>query len=222
MTLRIGIHGATGRLGRQIRAEVEAAADLSVAWACGRTLPGNLDADVIIDASTPGALIRLLAATDAPVVSGTTGVDLARLAPRGPFLHAANFSLGIAVLADLAHRAHAVLPGWQVEIVEIHHAQKRDAPSGTALRLAEGLGSVVTGHAGVRDPEVVGVHAVRGGDVVGEHTVYLFGEGERIELRHVSQDRRPFAIGAVRCARWLAGRPVGRYRVEDILDAGHE
>lgn len=190
--------------------------DLSLAWGCGQILPGDLAADVIVDASTPAGLARLLAATEIPIVSGTTGLTT-EPTPRGPFLHAPNFSFGIAVLADLVGSVHATLPDWQTEIVEIHHAQKRDAPSGTALRLAAGLAPVVAGHPGLRSPDVTGVHAVRGGDVVGEHTVYFFGNGERLELRHVATDRRLFALGALRCARWLVGRPPGRYGIEDVV-----
>ena len=120
------------------------------------------------------------------------------------------------------------MQGWHAEVTEIHHTAKRDAPSGTALRLADavdagrvGAGAPVgtrrSGREGPHVPGEIGLHAVRGGDVIGEHTVYLFGPSERVVLGHVASDRTLFAAGAVRCARWLAGRPPGRYSVEDVL-----
>ena len=171
--LRVGVHGATGRMGAQVIAEIERADDLAVEWACGRTLPDRLDADVIIDFSTPDGLRNLLARSRVPVVSGTTGVTVAD--PPIPFLHAANFSLGVAVLARLVRTAAAALPGWDVEVVELHHKAKRDAPSGTALRLVEGLGPQRVGRDGPRVDGEVGLHAVRGGDIIGEHRVFLCG-----------------------------------------------
>ncbi len=230
MSLRVGVHGATGRMGQRVVAIVEAAPDLELAWACGRELPSSLDADVIVDFSTPEGLARLLARASCPVVSGTTGAVALPAAPRVALLHAANFSLGVAVLARLAREAARLLPGWDTEIVEIHHIAKRDAPSGTALRLADAVDAgrgasgvdVGTRRSGRDGPHVageIGLHAVRGGDVIGEHTVYLFGPSERVVLGHVASDRALFAAGAVRCARWLAGRGAGRYTIEDVLGA---
>jgi len=214
--LSVGVHGASGRMGRMVLAELADAADVRLAWACGRELPASLDADVIIDFSTPSGFAGLMARARCPVVSGTTGMELPA-APPVALLHAANFSLGVAVLARLVREAHAALPGWDLELVELHHNQKRDAPSGTALRLVEGLGPRVHGRAGPRQPGEVGVHAVRGGDIVGEHHVYLCGPGERLQLAHVATHRGLFASGAVRAARWLAGRPPGRYTLDDVL-----
>lgn len=203
-------------MGRLVCAEIAAAPDLDLAWAAGRTLPSPLpEADVIVDFSVPDGLRALLGVARCPVVSGTTGLAVST-APV-PLLHAANFSLGVAVLARLVRSARAALPGWDVEVVEIHHAAKRDAPSGTALRLVDGLGPAVNGHGGLRAAGEVGLHAVRGGDVVGEHTVYLFGPGERLALAHVAGDRRLFAVGALTAARWMVGRPPGIYRIEDVL-----
>lgn len=216
VTLRVGVHGASGRMGRMVLAELEAAPDLAVAWACGRDLPADLDCDVIVDFSTPDALRRLLAAGAAPVVTGTTGLEV-EAPPGRAVLHAPNFSLGVAVLKRLVREAARALPGWDTEIVELHHHGKRDAPSGTALALAEGLGPVVRGHDGLRVPGTVGVHAVRGGDIVGEHTVYLCGPGERLQLGHVATHRGLFAAGAVRAARWIMGRPPGLYHLDDVL-----
>lgn len=203
-------------MGRLVLAEIAAAPDLALAWACGREVPDSLDADVIVDFSTPAALLRLLDRAPCPVVTGTTGVELPPHVGI-PYLHAANFSLGVAVLARLVREARAALPGYDLELVELHHNQKRDAPSGTALRLVEGLGPTTDGRTGPRVPGEIGMHAVRGGDIVGEHRVYLCGPGERLELAHVATHRGLFAAGAVAAARWIVGKPPGRYRIEDVL-----
>lgn len=203
-------------MGRTVVAEIEAAADLELAFACGRTLPGNLAADVIVDFSTPEGFARLLAATSVPLVSGTTGFTPPG-SPHVPVVHAANFSVGVALLARLAREARTALPDWDLELVELHHNQKRDAPSGTALRLVEGLGPQVNGRVGPRAPGEVGMHAVRGGDIVGEHRLYLCGPGERLELGHVAMHRGIFASGALRAARWAVGRVPGLYSLDDVL-----
>lgn len=216
MALRVGVHGATGRMGRLVLEEIAKHADLSLAWAYGRAV-GPLDgADVIIDFSTPDGFCALMAATSVPVVSGTTGL-VPRATPAVSLLHAANFSLGVAVLARLVRDAHAALPGWDVEVVELHHNQKRDAPSGTAIRLVEGLGTRTDGHTGPRVAGEIGMHAVRGGDIIGEHHVYLCGPGERLQLAHLATHRGLFAAGAVAAARWIVGKPAGLYRIEDVV-----
>ena len=214
--MRVGVNGATGRMGRLVVEEIARHDDLVLAWACGRELPADVDADVVIDFSTPEGVERLLAGARCPVVTGTTGWT-PPTQPRVALLHAANFSLGVAVLARLVREAAAALPGWDAEIVELHHNQKRDAPSGTALRLAEGLGQVRVGRDGARGQGEIGIHAVRGGDIVGEHRVYLCGPGERVELAHVATHRGLFAAGAVRCARWLRGRPPGLYSISSVI-----
>ena len=229
--LRIGVHGATGRMGTLVRAGVEAAPDLALVWACGRGGLAGLGAaeraDVIIDFSTPDGLQLLLEVASEegiPVVSGTTGGEIPMVTEIA-FLHAANFSIGVAVLARLVAEAARVLPGFDAEIIEIHHSAKRDAPSGTALRLAaalqggrDGAGDFVNGRGGLRAPGSIGVHAVRAGDVIGEHTVLLAGAGERLELRHIASQRSVFASGAIAAARWLRGRPPGRYSIEDVIE----
>ncbi len=213
--LRVGVSGATGRMGRLVCAEIEAADDLRLSWAIGRR--GLVDeADVIIDFSTPEGFAQVLAGARCPVVSGTTGMAVPTDPPVA-LVHAANFSLGVAVLARLVADAHAALPTYDVEVVELHHNQKRDAPSGTALRLVEGLGSVRNGHDGLRARGEVAIHSVRGGDIVGEHTVYLCGPGERLQLGHVATHRGLFASGAVTAARWIVGKPRGLYTIEDVL-----
>jgi 4-hydroxy-tetrahydrodipicolinate reductase len=195
--------------------------------------------DVAIDFTTPAAMLAALrAAADAGAafVTGTTGLsdderaELAELARRVAVLHAPNFSLAVNVLLWLAREAARRLgPGFDAEIVELHHAAKRDAPSGTALRLAEavaeGRGEALrerlvlgrAGEVGARLPGAIGVQALRGGDSPGEHEVFFVGRGERLELSHRAYTRDHFARGAVRAAAWLAGRAPGLYRVEQAL-----
>lgn len=224
--IRIGVHGATGRMGQMVLAALRDERDMRVAWACGRELPDDLDADVVIDFSSPDGLKRLVQVARCPVVTGTTGGPVPD-APGLALLHAANFSLGVAVLARLARDAARALPDWDVEIVETHHARKKDAPSGTAMRLVaavrEGRGAtlpIANGRTGLRVPGEIGVHALRGGDVIGEHAVCLFGPNERITLGHIATTRALFAQGAVRCARWMVGRTASRYSVEDVVGGG--
>lgn len=193
-------------------------------------------ADVVIDFSAPGATLALApiaAAAGTAVVSGTTGLAddaraaLDRAAARIPVLWEPNMSVGVHVLAELVARATGALASWDVEIVETHHRAKLDAPSGTALRLAdavrsgrEGAGRLVhgrEGRPGPRGSDEVGMHALRGGDVIGDHTVHLLGGGERLELTHRATSRDVFAHGAIRCAEWVAGRPPGRYSLRDVL-----
>ena len=137
-------------------------------------------------------------------------------------------SVGVHVLAELVRRAVLALgDDYDIEIVEAHHKRKVDEPSGTALFLAEAAAEARTsaaklvhgrlGRPGARSSEEVGMHAVRGGDVVGDHVVYLLGEGERLELVHRASSRDVFALGALRAARWLAGKNAGRYRMKDVL-----
>jgi 4-hydroxy-tetrahydrodipicolinate reductase len=195
--------------------------------------------DVAIDFSRPAgtlAALRLAAEAGVAYVTGTTGFsqaeleELAGLAKRVPVIHAPNFSVAVNVLAWLVREAVRRLgPGYDAEIVELHHAAKRDAPSGTALRLAEavaeGRGASAgprlvlerAGDTGARQPGAIGVQALRGGDSPGEHTVMLLGRGERLELAHRAQTRDHFAEGAVRAARWLVGRPPGLYSFEQVL-----
>jgi 4-hydroxy-tetrahydrodipicolinate reductase len=194
--------------------------------------------DVAIDFSAPDALpvlARACAERGAALVSGTTGLDDAAQAAldmaslRVPVLWAANFSLGVALLGALARRAAAAVPDWDCEIIETHHRRKLDAPSGTALRLGEAvaagrgqrLGELARhGREGARAERragEIGFHAVRGGDVVGDHSLLFAGDSEVIELVHRAGSREVFSRGALRAAAWLAGRPAGRYSIEDVL-----
>lgn len=194
------------------------------------------EADVIIDFSLPTPALALFdraAAWQIPVVTGTTGFDakgesaLNALAKVAAVVAAPNFSQGVTVLFHLAAEAARLLgTGFDAEIVEMHHRKKIDAPSGTAVRLAEvvksarALSTVLhgrSGEVGARTDDEMAVLALRGGDVVGEHTLFLAGLGERIELTHRATDRAIFARGAVRAARWARGRAPGRYGMEDVM-----
>jgi 4-hydroxy-tetrahydrodipicolinate reductase len=198
---------------------------------------GLRGADVVIDFSTASAVDGLLrAAVEArvPVVSGTTGIEgdvLASLdvAARSiAVLWARNMSLGVYVLTRLVEQAARALgPDFDIEIAEIHHRRKIDAPSGTARLLADAVTAALprtvqrwerAGMAGPRLSGELGVVALRGGDVIGDHTVYLLGDGERLELTHRATSRDVFAPGAIRAARWLIGRPAGRYTFGDVLN----
>lgn len=202
-------------------------------------LEGALDADVVIDFSAPAALAQLAErcrAAAIPLVSGTTGLGASQeaaldaLAQIAPVVHAPNMSIGVNVLFHLAEQASRLLgEGFDAEIVEMHHRHKVDAPSGTAVRLAERVAkargldpkkAVVhgrSGQVGPRRDDEIGVMTLRGGGVVGEHTLVLAGAGERVELVHRAQDRSIFARGAVRAAAWIVGQPPGRYDMPDVL-----
>jgi len=198
-----------------------------------------LEADVVIDFSLARALPRLFDALErkhVPLVLATTGLDdalrarLAQLARAQPLVAAGNYSTGVAVLNYLAERASALLPDFDLEIVEMHHRHKIDAPSGTALGLldaaARGRGErgrdVAVygrhGQTGARSQREIGVTALRGGEVIGDHTLLLAGPAERLELTHRASNRELFAHGALRAARWIVGQPPGRYGMADVLN----
>lgn len=196
-------------------------------------------AQVVIDFTTPASTRMLLehcAKLRLAAVVGTTGMDreceraLAGLCEVAPVVAAPNYSIGVSVLMDLAARAaHLLGPEYDLEIVEMHHKHKVDAPSGTALRLgqvvakARGLDPSAallharSGQVGPRRDGEIGVLALRGGDVVGDHTLVIAGPGERLELTHRAHNRELFAHGAVRAAHWVVGKPPGRYDMSDVL-----
>lgn len=178
------------------------------------------EADMVVEfarAETVGEVVDACLAAGKPLVAGSTGLDhdahavLDAAAGRIAVLQAPNFSPGVTVLAHLVEEAARALPGFVVEIDETHHVHKKDAPSGTALRLRDAV------RAG-RDPDaVVLVRSHRHGEVIGDHRVVLTGPGERVALAHHADDRTIFARGALAAAAWLAGRPAGRYAMEDVL-----
>ena len=237
----IGIYGSLGRMGRTIAEVMEDvgaanAGGVDVRDECG---PLAERADVLVDFSVASALPEHLEAARAagrPILIGTTGlaarhhamIDAA--AADIPVLQTGNTSLGVTLLGILVREAAARLgPEWDVEIVEMHHRHKVDAPSGTALLLGEAaakgrdttLSEVrVDGRAGLtgaRTEGPIGFSSLRGGSVIGDHSVIFATDGERIELGHRGEDRVIFARGAVRAALWLVGQAPGRYRMGDVL-----
>ncbi|HEY0793155.1 MAG TPA: 4-hydroxy-tetrahydrodipicolinate reductase [Chthoniobacterales bacterium] len=239
--MKLLVHGADGRLGSLIVGLAERETDVKVTKGGRKAdLETLLPAcDVAIDVSRPAgtiALVKAAAVTATPLVIGTTGFSaveqclLDEQAARLPVLLAPNFSLGVNLLFWLVQKAAGLLgPDYRVEIVEMHHELKRDAPSGTARRLGEAVAAArgqnyeqVVRHGragpdGARTADEVGMHSLRGGDIAGEHTVFLIGQGERLELTHRAANRELFARGALRAARWLQGKPPGRYGMGDVL-----
>ena len=229
-----------GRMGAMLESLILPREDMDI---LGVVHPGLYDsaldvpgkADVIIDFSYPGNLEGILARAKrdgCAVVLGTTGLSEAQaLAIRAasaevPIVHASNFSLGVAVLRRAAAMAAGILKdsGFDIEIVETHHNQKVDAPSGTAKALLkavdpEGDYAVVPGRNGIvgKRGREIGVHALRGGNVAGEHSVFFFGEDETLELRHSATSRKIFAVGALKAAAFAAGKAPGLYGIDDIL-----
>lgn len=259
MAVRIVVSGATGRMGSQLGRLIRDAADLELAGGIAPD-PAKSDSlypsimpsaeaaslitacDVLIDFSAPDHLQSILeghgaALADRGIVVGTTGLDaraeqaLDDAARGAAVVQAANFSVGVNLLLELARSAARVLgaDAYDVEIMEAHHRHKADAPSGTALALGR---AVATGRearledvrrdgrsglSGERPAGEIAFHALRGGEIVGEHEVAFIGANERVTLGHVAGDRVLFAEGALRAARWVAGRAPGRYTMRDVL-----
>jgi 4-hydroxy-tetrahydrodipicolinate reductase len=199
--------------------------------------PGGIgQADVLLDFTRPEGTLAHLKHAKALVI-GTTGFteedkgQIAEATTRIPIVMAANFAVGVNAVYKLAETAARILgDDYDVEIVEAHHRNKVDAPSGTALHLgqivAQALGRDLDKHGafgrrkgdlGERKPKEVGFHAIRGGDIVGEHTVIFAGTGERVEVAVRSQSRATYAAGALRAAKWLNGKPPGLYGMADVL-----
>ncbi len=250
---KVGISGISGRMGRLVAETIRGASEFHLAGGWNRTgrshLPGVpvfstpdellVVSDVVVDFSQPEASQRLLKALleqPKPLVCGTTALSddtqglLDRLALEQPVIYDTNFSVGIAVLNQLLRQACRLLgPGFDVEIVETHHRRKKDAPSGTAVRLAQTLAQqcstneseipVQIGRQGTnltRQNEVV-IHALRGGSITGEHTVYFLGEHEVLCLEHRALDRNLFVDGVLRALRWISGQGPGRFSMEHVL-----
>jgi 4-hydroxy-tetrahydrodipicolinate reductase len=193
------------------------------------------DADVLIEFTTPEATVEHLSYRK-PAVIGTTGLDeeqrakIEEAAESVPIVLAPNMSVGVNLLREVVRELSAKLFGYDVEVVEAHHRHKKDAPSGTALLLAraaaEGRGQdleevAVYGRGGVapRKEGEIGIHALRGGAVVGEHRLIFYSEGEEIEVVHRALSRRTFADGAMRAARFVGTSKPGLYSMRDVLDA---
>ncbi len=235
------LHGAVDRAPDGLGQDAFALAGLppggvKVVGTLAAALPG---AGAVIDFTHFEASVahaEACAAAGVPLVIGATGFTseararVAAAARRIPILLSPNMSVGVNVLFELVRQAAAALgDAYDVEIVELHHKRKKDAPSGTAMKLAEVAAAALGrdaardltfarhGMIGERPPRQIGVQTVRGGDIVGEHTVYFCGEGERLELTHRATARDQFARGAVRAAAWLPGRPPGLYDMADVL-----
>jgi len=240
--VKIGIAGVSGRMGRMLVSVISATE--------GAELVGGIDrgddphallagCDVVIDFTAPAAtaaLAVLAAKAGTALVIGTTGLSDSEIAvleetsQQIPIVLAPNFSLGVNLLLGLVEQVARTLgPDYDIEVLEMHHRLKRDAPSGTALGLgqaaATGRGAPLDslwvksrdGDTGPRAAGTIGFATLRGGDVVGEHSVIFAGPGERLELSHKASDRTIFARGAVRAALWVKGRAPGIYGMKDVL-----
>ena len=228
--IRLALFAPEGRMGQAIAEAVAADPGFALDPDHG---------DVLVDFSAPSALQASLdraLSAGVPILVGTTGLDdlaerrIAAAASDVAVLRAANTSLGIAVLADLVERAAAVLgAGWDIEIQDVHHAKKADAPSGTALALgaaaAKGRGGTPESERGrdgtglKRTDGAIGYAALRGGTVVGDHDVHFLGPDERLILSHRAESRAIFARGALAGVRFLIGQPAGLYTMRDVIDS---
>jgi 4-hydroxy-tetrahydrodipicolinate reductase len=242
MTLRVAVAGASGRMGRMLIEAVEAAPDCTLAGTLdiGQDIGNGLaDAQVLIDFTRPeGTMAHLAACRDrgTKVVIGTTGfseaqkAEIAEHAKHIALMVSPNMSVGVnVVLRLLDTAARALAEGYDIEIVEAHHRHKVDAPSGTALKMGEVVASALgrdlkqcavfgrEGVTGEREPSTIGFATVRGGDIVGDHTVMFCGTGERIEIAHKSSSRATYAQGALRAARFLIDKPNGQFDMNDVL-----
>ncbi|MCF6309916.1 MAG: 4-hydroxy-tetrahydrodipicolinate reductase [Sulfurimonas sp.] len=253
--VRVGVFGANGRVGKLIIDNLKTTDDISLSSVFVRTsLNFSIDpsvlvtteistflngCDIVIDFSLPeasGILLEAAIQTPKPLVIGTTGLNthqlnlLKQASESMPVLYATNMSLGVALLNKLVYQASAALDGFDIEIVEMHHKHKKDAPSGTALTLGEsaaaGRGldldkvrvSGRDGNIGERTEDEIAVMALRGGDIVGRHTVGFYNDGEFIELNHTATSRNTFSKGAIRAAAWLADKETGLYSISDCLE----
>lgn len=250
--IRIALAGSGGRMGRSIVTALEQHSDLKLTAAIVRActtgahvplggvvvtddIPAALsNADVLVDFSVAENATRLAEAAaerGLPYVVGTTGftpaqeTEISRAAELIPIVKSGNMSLGVALLADLVKRAAAVLPDFDVEVLDMHHRMKRDAPSGTALLLGQAaadgrkapLRKLSEGGALRNEAGEIGFASLRGGTVVGEHSVIFAGPFERLVLSHTAEDRSIFARGALSAARWIVGKPAGLYGMQDVL-----
>jgi 4-hydroxy-tetrahydrodipicolinate reductase len=249
--IRIIIHGCMGRMGRVLTAAVGAAADIEVAAGIDlHTGESEVEypvfadferctvpADVVVDFSSPKALPSLLKGVldkKIPLIIATTGHTeedksmIARASGSVPIFASANMSLGVNLLSEMAQKAATVLgESFDIEIIERHHNQKKDAPSGTALLLADSINEVflrgknyVYGRHGreeLRQRSELGIHAIRGGTIVGEHEIVFAGKDELIELRHSAASRHIFALGALEAVRYLLDKPPGLYSMKEMI-----
>jgi len=241
--MKVAILGAAGRMGQMLVKLAEADANLEVVAridvAPGFDAEWPAETEAVVDFSFHAAVapnVEKAASAGIAYVIGTTGLTAEEQArvdactTKIPVVQAANYSLGVNLLLDLVKRAAATLGvQYDIEVVEMHHRHKKDAPSGTALMLAnaaaEGRGVKLDevacygrqGLVGERPEGEIALHALRGGSVVGDHTVMFAGDVERVEITHKAQGREAFAAGALRAAQWAAGRAPGKYDMRDVL-----
>ena len=239
--MKILVTGISGRMGQTVKQAVELneGTELGSTHDVGQDTAAALAAaDCAIDFSFHGFTPELLATAVAqgkPLVIGTTGhtdeerAAITEAARQIPIVFASNYSVGVNTLFWLTRKATRILKDYDIEIIEMHHHHKLDAPSGTARSLAEvvcdetGMSydkDVMHGREGLvgaRPQRQIGMHSMRGGDVVGDHTVMYATDGERVELTHKASSRMTFASGAVRAALWLADKPAGLYSMQDVL-----
>ena len=241
--IKIAVAGASGRMGQSIIQSIEQSdkTTLGVTLDKGDDLNSVIDQfDVLVDFTRPEATLDYLAvcvSAGKSMVIGTTGFDDAGLqmikdaGAKIPVVFAPNMSVGVNLSLKLLEMAAKVIgEESDIEIVEAHHRHKVDAPSGTALKMGEVVANAlgrdlsqcaVYGREGIEEPrdrQTIGFSTIRGGDVVGEHTVSFFMEGERVEITHKASSRMTFANGAIRASAWLQGKPAGLYSMQDILD----
>lgn len=238
---QIGIYGARGRMGRQIELclEDEKDAKASAFFDQSDDIKNFFqNCEVVIDFSSPEGtreLLNFARTSPKPLVIGTTGLDekifqlLESAGEVMPVFYATNMSLGVAVLNHLASKASAMLKSFDIEILEMHHRHKKDSPSGTAMTLAQNVAKAreldlekvrVSGREGIigeRSKDEIAVMSLRGGDVVGRHTVGFYEEGEFLELTHTATSRATFAKGAIKVAKWLVSKEPRLYTINDFL-----
>jgi 4-hydroxy-tetrahydrodipicolinate reductase len=250
--LRILMNGCGGRMGRVIEnltkdmpdVEIAAGCDINPSVSSAFPVYSNINdckekVDVVIDFSHPSAFSDVTTfCTDRriPLVMATTGLDksqvnaLSIVARKVAVFFSANMSMGINLLIELGKKAASFTEGlFDIEIVEKHHNRKLDAPSGTALAIADGINSALenpktpvydrTVYRKPREDSEIGIHSVRGGTIVGEHTVILAGRNEVIEIKHEAMSRDIFASGAVKAALFIKGKPAGLYSMQDIINS---
>lgn len=253
--IKVGVFGASGRVGKLLMEDLKATPNISASSVYVRNhLDFSIDpsilvtadmksflsaCDVVIDFSLPEACESLLEQaikTPKPLVIGTTGLSTHQLnllkeaSALMPILYATNMSLGVALLNKLVYQASAALAGFDIEIVEMHHRHKKDAPSGTALTLSESAAagrnldidnvrvSGRDGNIGARSDDEIAVMALRGGDIVGRHTVGFYNDGEFLELNHTATSRNTFSKGAIRAGKWIVNKEPGLYSIADCLE----
>jgi len=252
--IKVGIHGSTGRVGKLLIENLKNDKDLQIEVLHaieeftfpvpeGVLITNDTDtllerSDVVIDFTLPKGtqtLLKRAIENPKPLVIGTTGLDehqrnlIKELSQKAPVLYSTNMSLGVAVLNKLAALASEALSDFDIEIVEMHHRYKKDAPSGTALTLGESVANArglvldevrVSGRNGIigeRKKDEIAIMALRGGDIVGRHTVGFYNDGEFIELNHTATSRDTFAKGAIRAAKWIVNKEPRLYSINDCL-----